>query len=145
MRRSGAVLAVVVISVVATFFLANFSSAEASGGNCQDKLVGKSYNCTVKVSDSSPESTCFEFETGGTSVNFDLFIDGTDIGGCVCDTTGSYSSPSFDDSSSSFECVGQSGLQYNGKIKSKKLSGQGSGYLGASRIYTCMESATPCS
>jgi len=144
MRRSASFLAVLMFSAVVTVLLANSRSAEAKGGNCQDKLEGKSYNCSVKSSISSmPLTRCFEFVTGGISTDFDLLVDGDDSG-CVCDTTGSYKSPSFDSSSSSFECVDAAGVQHNGKIKSKKLSGQISDNLGQSLIYTCTESATPC-
>lgn len=144
MRRSASFLAVLMFSAVVTVLLASSRSAEAGGGNCQEKLEGKSFMCTLKQSTSStPLTKCFEFVTGGISANFDLVVDG-DHSGCVCDTTGSYKSPSFDSSSSSFECVDESGVQHNGKIKSKKLSGQISDVEGESLIYVCTESATPC-
>src|SRR5271170_2682098 len=102
MKRSASVLAVLMFSLVVTFLLANLSSAMAGGGNCQAKLVGKSYNCSSKQ-EGEPESTfCAEFVTGGKSVDFDillLFNDGSEDLGCTCDTTGSFSSPSFDNSS----------------------------------------------
>lgn len=144
MRRSAGFSAVLRFSAVVAVLVANSPCAEAGGGNCQEKLVGKSYGCTLKQSGSStPFTRCFEFVTGGVSSDFDLVV-GTDDSVCVCDTTGSFKSPSFDSSSSSFECVDGAGVQHNGKVKSDKLSGQISDAEGESLIYTCEEGAAPC-
>jgi hypothetical protein len=147
MRQSASFSAVLMLSALVTGLLGNLSPAEAGGGNCQARLVGNSYNCTAKETTMpSPQTFCAEFETGGTSANFDLLVVSsitTDLG-CACDTTGSYSSPSFDTSSSAFECVDDHGTQFNGKIKSKKLDGQASDAGGDSLIYTCTLSATAC-
>ena len=140
MRRSASFPIVLIFPVVVTFLLANFSSAEA---NCQTKLVGKSYNCDLKFSNQSPATACFEFETGGISANFDL-IDGSNDFGCACNTTGSLKKPSFGGSSTAFDCVGPGETQINGLIMGKKLSGQGTDEAGASLIYTCTVSTTPC-
>jgi hypothetical protein len=144
MRRSASFLAVLMFSGVVTTLLASSPFAEAGGGNCQEKLVGKSYGCTLESSISStPLTKCFEFLTGGTSSDFVLEVDGADSV-CVCDATGSFKSPAFDSSSSSFECVDGVGVQHNGKVKSDKLSGQISDTDGESLVYTCKENAAPC-
>lgn len=143
MRRSTSFLAVLMFSGVGTFLLANLSSAQAGGGNCQAKLVGKAYNCTLEQPTMPPQAACFEFVTGGLSANFDLVIapGGVDLG-CACDATGSFKSPSYDGSSSPFECVTETGTQLNGKIKSNKLGGQATNTQGMSAVYTCTETAT---
>jgi|HubBroStandDraft_4_1064222.scaffolds.fasta_scaffold197234_2 hypothetical protein len=146
MRGSASFLTVLMFSVVVTFQVANLSSAEAKGGNCEAKLVGNSYDCTLNEPPNPPVPFCAEFETGGISVNFDLFLisTGTSDLGCVCDTTGSFKSPKIDGSSSVFECVDETGTQLNGKIKGKKLDGQASDAAGMSAIYTCTERSTAC-
>jgi len=144
MKRSAIFLTVLMFCAM-TLLLANWSSAEAGGGNCQGKLVGKSYDCNTKYSGVSPTSDCFEFETGGFSKNFDVIIDGLVDYGCSCDTTGSFNSPSFDGSSSSFDCLStSSGFLLNGKVKGKKLSGQGTSESGDSAIFTCVERSSAC-
>ena len=140
MGRSAGLLVVAMSCAFSMGLVGNPSSTEA-GGNCQAKLVGNSYDCNLKISGSSPETFCFEFQTGGISANFDLFS--VNDYGCTCDTTGSFKSPSFDSSSSAFECV-DDGTQINGKIKSKKLSGQIAVIDGTSAIYTCTLRSSPC-
>ncbi|MFZ2059431.1 MAG: hypothetical protein WAU82_00325 [Candidatus Binatus sp.] len=112
------------------------SSSAVAGGNCQTKLLGKSFACNLKLSNGPPTTDCFEF-TSGTSQNFNFFDDTFGNFGCACDTTGSFNSPKFDSSSDAFECVDDSGTQINGKIKGKKISGQGTDIDGNSLIYTC--------
>jgi hypothetical protein len=144
MKRSASFLPVLMFSVVVTVLLANLSPAEAAGGNCQGKLVGNSYDCNEKYSDSSSDTECYKFETGGVSQNFDIFIGFADYG-CACDTTGSFNSPSFDRSSSTFECLSTlSGFLINGKLKGKKLKGQGTDVSGVSVIVACTERTSPC-
>jgi len=143
MRRSTSFLTILMLSAVVTVLLANLSSAEAKGGNCQAKLAGNSYECNLKYSAGPPATDCFEFRTGGISANFTL-TNGTGELGCTCATTGSFTSPSFDSSPSAFECVDGSGIQLNGKIKSKKLSGQVTDEGGDSEIYTCTLRSSPC-
>jgi hypothetical protein len=141
MKRSASFLAVVMSSLVVTFLLANLSSAEAGGGNCQDKLVGNSYNCTEKESTGGGTvSGCLTFETGGVSSNFDLVIEGEHYG-CACDTTGSYKSPAYDSSSSAFGCVGLDTL-INGKLKSKKIAFQAITESGISDVLSCTETSS---
>jgi hypothetical protein len=113
------------------------SVSAVAGGNCQDKLAGNSYACQIKISNGPATTDCFEFSTIGVSQNFNFF--GL-IGafGCACDTTGSFKSPKFDSSPNAFECVDHSGTQINGKIKGKKISGQGTDEQGNSLIYTGM-------
>jgi hypothetical protein len=142
MKRSASFLVVLMFSVVVPVLLANFSSAKA-GENCQDKLVGKAFDCDVN----SPEGTgngCIEFETGGISMDFDLLAGG-DHYGCACDVTGSFKSPSYDGSSSSFECFSTAaGFLFNGKVKSKKLEGQSINEAGDPAVYNCTEMSSSC-
>jgi hypothetical protein len=133
--------------VIFSVFIAGLltSPAMAGGGNCQDKLVGNSYNCDFKLSTGESFSYCVEFETGGISSNFDLLIpSATTDYGCACLGKGSYTSPKFDSSSSEFQCTVEDGSQIDGKIASKKLSGQGAGFSGTSLFFTCTESSSPC-
>lgn len=142
MKRMLLGLAVAISCAFSMGLVGNPSSAEA-GGNCQAKLAGNSYECNLKFSDGSPETDCFAFRTGGISANFTL-TNGTGELGCTCATTGSFTSPSFGSSSSAFQCVDGLGIQVNGKIKSKKLSGQSTDEGGDSEIYTCTLSSSPC-
>ena len=135
MGRSASLLVIAMCSGFLMGLLASSPSA-AAGGNCQAKLVGNSYACNIKVSNGPPKTDCFEFTTEGASQNFDFF-DSTNNFGCACDTTGSFKSPKFDGSANAFECVDNSGTQINGKIKGKKISGQGTDGNGNSLIYTC--------
>lgn len=112
------------------------SSSAAAGGNCQAKLVTKSFACEVKLSNGPAHTDCFEFNSGGVSQQFDFFNLEHSYG-CACDTTGSFKSPNFDNSASGFECVDDSGDQLNGKVKGNKISGQGTDEDGNSLIYTC--------
>jgi hypothetical protein len=113
------------LSAAVTVLLANLSSAEAKGGNCQSKLVGKSYVCNVKDSTGGTGSASIKFESGGISKDFDLLINSLFDHGCACNTTGSYNSPAFDGSSSSFGCLSVTeGFLIYGKLKSKKVTAQ---------------------
>lgn len=109
----------------------------AAGGNCQAKLVDKSFGCNVKFSNGPAKTDCFEFSALGLSQNFSVFDDFIGNFGCACDTAGSPKSPKFDGSPSSFECVDDAGDQINGKVKGDKISGQGTDIDGNSLIYTC--------
>jgi len=135
MGRSASLLVMAMCSAFLMGLLASSPSA-AAGGNCQAKLVDKSFACTVKISNGPAMTDCFEFTSGGVSQHFDFF-DATGDFGCACDTTGSFNSPKFDGSSDAFECVDDAGTQINGKIKGKKISGQGTDEDGNSLIYTC--------
>ena len=119
---------------------ANAPSAEA-GGNCQAKLVGKSYDCNLNDNDFGPFTECWEFFTGGDSQYFDLDNGQTDFG-CACDASG----PSkFDHSADTFECSDSAApYSYNGKIEGKKLSVQGVGASGEQYIGTCTLRSSPC-
>ncbi len=112
------------------------SPSAVAGGNCQDKLVGNAYACSIKVSNGPAKTDCYEFTTEGESQHFDFF-DSVNNYSCACDTTGSFKSPKFDGSSDAYECVDDSGTQINGKLKGKKISGQGTDIDGNSLIYTC--------
>lgn len=136
----------VVVCLMCTMLLANSSSA-APGGNCQTRLVNTAYDCLIDSTLAPEQTACFEFATGGLSANFDLFISSmssSDDLGCTCDTTGSFTSHSFNGSSSSFECVDKGASQLNGKLKSDKISGQATDAAGASLIYTCTKRSSPC-
>jgi hypothetical protein len=138
MKRSANFLTVLMLSAV-VILLANLSSAEA-GGNCQAKLVGKSYDCNFTDNDFPPYSFCLEFGTGGVSQYFDVLLGSADYG-CACDPTGS----SFDKSSSTFECSDNvDPFSLNGKIKGKKLSVQGVGSDGEQYIGACTLRSSPC-
>ncbi|MGB8683756.1 MAG: hypothetical protein WCD12_12800 [Candidatus Binatus sp.] len=139
MNSIGKFPTVVMFPAVVTVLFA--SSPSQAGGNCADKLVGNSYNCTVKAN-TGPETACFEFYTGSPSIDFNLDVDGTDYG-CTCLPTGGYKSPSFDASANAFECV-EEGTQLTAKVKSKKLSGEVATVEGDSGVFACTESATPC-
>ncbi len=122
-----------------TVLLVNFSSVEA-GGNCQAKLVGKSYDCNFTDNDFPPFTECWTFFTGGVSQYFD-FDNGFADYGCACNPMGS----SFDKSPSSFECSDNTApFSINGKIKGKKLSVQGVGSPGEQYIGNCMLRSSPC-
>ncbi len=135
MGKLASLLAIVTCSAILMSLLAS-SPSSAAGGNCQAKLVGNSYACNIKASNGPTTTDCFEFSTEGMSQHFDFF-DSKNNFSCACDTTGSFSSPKFDGSANAFECVDDSGTQINGKIKGKKISGQGSDIDGNSLIYTC--------
>ena len=145
MRRSASFLAVLMFSILMTVLLADLSSAVAGGGNCQDKLVGKAYDCTEKESNGMTASVCWEFATGGFSSNFDLYLDVTTDYGCACQGTGSFKSPSFNASSNKFECVGKSiYFEWQGKVSSNKISGQGLAATGETLFFSCTERSSPC-
>ena len=111
-------------------------SPSGLAGNCQAKLVDKSFACTIKNSDGMTSTDCFEFTTTGPSAQFSFF-DSKNLFGCTCDITGSLKSPSFDNSSSAFECDDGSGDQINGKLKSKKITAEGSDSSGTSLLFSC--------
>jgi hypothetical protein len=134
-------LGVLALSALVPALLANSSTAEAGGGNCQNALADKSFDCTFK-GEGPTENFRLCFTTGGISTYFDLHYAGVDYG-CVCQTAGSFSSPKFDGSESKFECVTEDGVEVTGKIKKSKLTGQGSDFEGSSVVFSCTENATP--
>ncbi len=136
MKRSASFLAVLMFFAVVAVLLANSPSAEA-GENCQDKLVGKAYNCDFKFSNETSTTYCLEFVTGGSSSNFDLLIGLSGDFGCACQATGSFKSPKFDASASAFECADDFGDQLDGKVASKTISGEGTAYDGVSIVFSC--------
>lgn len=140
MIRSSNFPAVAMLCALVTALLAD-SSLALAGGNCQNKLAGNTYECSFRYSNdpnAPPYHDCLFFVTGGVSANFDVILD-TDHSGCSCLTTGSESSPSFDASSNAWVCVGD-GLEFNGTVKGKRLSGQSIDESGDSAIYTCTQS-----
>jgi hypothetical protein len=128
----------VIVSAFVTALLANSFSAQAAG-NCQSKLVGKSFNCEWNEKGGGPEPITVEFETGGLSADFDMSFGGGDYG-CTCETTGSLSSPSYDRSSSAFVCESNFDYMVVGKVSGKKVTGQGTdSSVDGSFIFTCKE------
>ena len=139
------ILSVRAIFLASAMCLVVDSTAVSAGGNCQSKLVGNAYDCTVEFSEFATQNDCFDFRTGGLSQNFDLVIDNGPHYGCACDTTGSFKSPSFDSSLNSFHCLSSfEGFQYNGKVKAQKLSGHGTDEGGVSLIFSCTKRSSPC-
>ena len=98
MKRSDGFLTILMLSAALTVLLASSPGAEAAG-NCQSKLVGKSYDCSFIDNDFAPFTECWDFFTGGFSQYFD-FDNGFDEYGCACNPVGS----SFNASPSAFEC-----------------------------------------
>lgn len=118
-----------------------------ASGNCMAKLVGSDavapgYNCNVTFSDGSSETQCWTFASGFRSQFFDILTETSTTElpdyGCACDTTGSFKSPRFNSSADAFECADAVGDQIEGKIKGKKISGQGSDILGNTLIFSCI-------
>jgi hypothetical protein len=144
MRRSVSLL-VVTFSVFAVSLLAMSFSANA-GGNCQDKLVGNSYECNYVNSDGSSGTECISFGIGVLSDHFDAGYDGEDQYGCACDLKGSSKSPSFDASSNTYQCTspGTSSYLLSGKINGKKLTEQALESDGFQYVETCVLSSSPC-
>lgn len=144
MRKSTRLL----VATLSTLALSLFAGTLSAQANCQDKLVGKSYNCTEKDSAGPTTSMgCIEFATGGFSSHFDTFFsEGADYG-CSCQTTGGFKSPSYDNSSTSIECDEPSTeFEFTATLKGKKISGQGANADGSdSFVFSCTLSSTPCS
>ena len=111
-------------------------SPSALAGNCDAKLGNKSFACTIKNSDGTTSTDCIEFTPTGPSANFNFF-DATSLYGCTCDVTGSFKKPSFDNSASGFACDDGNGDQIYGKIKGRKITGQGSNSSGDSSLLSC--------
>jgi hypothetical protein len=133
-----------VAAVFGMLLLGNSSAAHAEG-NCQAKLVGKAYNCVLISKSGAKNTYCTEFETGGVSADFDAYFGSADFG-CTCDASGSVTSPSFDSSSKSFECVqdvSEASL-VTGKIDGKTLAIQGTDAFGDSLFGSCKEISTSC-
>jgi hypothetical protein len=117
-----------------------FQPFAAHAGDCQSALVGKSYTCDEEDSTGTTETYSADFATGGVSTHFDFYIGSADYG-CTCDPLGPISSPSFDDSPTKFECVGNgNSWGLSGTLKGKKLTVEGSYLTGESAILSCKES-----
>ena len=143
MSRSIGLVVAVFFTLAISIFAGSLSASAA--GNCQEKLVGKAYNCTNAESEFGTGTVCVEFATGGISQHFDMFFGSADYG-CTCYATGSANKPSFDNSSSSFSCVEEnSDFDFFGKTSGKKLTMQGADSSGGdSYIDSCTERSTPC-
>lgn len=155
MRRSASFLALVVFSTFVTVLPCRSSFAEALGHklNCQDKLVGNSYDCSLVAGGSTVEKDCVEFTTGGVSQDFDwVTVLGLTVeAGCVCQTTGSsIKSFALDASANAFECVGNivsdlgNFIQLHGTIEGKKLHVQASFETGQSIVIECRKRSMAC-
>lgn len=142
MTRSARFLALTSFFAFVMGLLADPPSSVASG-NCQARLVGNSYDCSLKVSDIGQQTNCVEFAHGEISTNFDLVIPGVQLG-CSCLAKGSFKSASLDASADAFECVSGDGFEFNGKVASGKISGQGANDAGESFIFSCTVRSTPC-
>jgi hypothetical protein len=144
MRRSVSLL-VVTFSVFVVSLLAMSFSANA-GGNCQDKLVGNSYECNYVNSEGSSGTECIAFGTGALSDHFDAGYNSADEYGCACDPKGSSKSPSFDASSNTYQCTSPGSPAYllSGKINGKKLTEQGFDSAGFQYVETCELRSSPC-
>ena len=133
MTKSVALCAAVMLCTLAGLLSC---SASALAGNCDAKLANKSFACTIKHSDGTTSTDCIEFTPTGPSANFNFF-DTENLYGCTCDVTGSFKSPSFDNSASGFACDDGKGDQIYGKLKGRKITGQGSDSSGGSSILSC--------
>jgi len=133
MTKSVALCAAVMLCTLAGLFSC---SASALAGNCEAKLENKSFACTIKNSNGSTSTDCIEFTPTGPSANFNFF-DSTSLYGCTCDVTGSFKSPSFNNSAGGFACDDGKGHQIYGKIKGRKITGQGSDSSGDSSLLSC--------
>jgi hypothetical protein len=160
MRRSASFLALVVFSTFVMVLPSRSSFAEPGffhERNCQDKLVGNSYDCSLVflvAGGSTIEKDCVEFTTDGVSQNFDwVTIVGLTVeAGCVCQTTGSsIKSFAVNASANAFECVGNTVsdlgnfIQFHGTIEGKKLHVQASFETGQSIVIECMKRSMACS
>ena len=150
MRRSASFLVLMAAVLLCT-------SPESSGGTCQDKLVGNSYDCTYAFNSGQSgvtigvitEHNCMEFVTGELSGNFDLVSLGFPVDlGCACQTTGDRIAPRFlHISANAFECVGDSAgnlVQFHGKIDSNRLHGQASEESGVFIDFDCKKLSSEC-
>ena len=135
MRRGLTVLSLAIVSIFVLGLLIAPLAALA-GGNCDAKLANKSFACTIKNSDGIVSSDCWEFTPTGPSAQFNFF-DSKGLFGCTCDVSGTFKSPSFDNSSSAFECDDGAGDQIYGKLKGKKITGAGSDTMGDSLLFSC--------
>ncbi len=156
MTLSTSFLALLVLSTFVTVLLC--TSSESSGGTCQDKLVGNSYDCTYAFNFGQSgigvgfitKHNCVEFVTGGLSENFDLVgVLGSLASefGCACQTTGGLDARSLHISANAYECVGGSSgnvVQFHGKIDSNRLHGQASEENGAYIVFDCKKLSTAC-
>jgi hypothetical protein len=145
MRRTQIIVALWIFS---TFVLGAVIAPMSSlaGGNCMAKLVGSTavapgFNCNVEFSNGSSEQECWTPATGFRSQFFDILTENGIIElpdyGCACDTTGSFKSAHFNSSPDQFECDDDQGGQIQGRIKGKKISGQGSDDQGNALIFSC--------
>ena len=129
------------------------TSSKSSGGTCQNKLVGNSYDCSYAINSGQSGSgfgtitkhNCVEFVTGGLSENFDLVgsVPTSDLG-CACQTrSDALITPKLDISKEDFECVGDS-IEFHGRIDSDKLHGQASEENGVYIVFDCKKLSAPC-
>lgn len=138
-------LSVAVFFILAIGMFAGSLSASA-GGNCQEKLVGNSYECSYVSSEGNTGTECIAFFIGAISDHFDAGYNSEDQYGCGCDPKGSSSSPSFDASSNTYQCTspGSPSFLLSGKINGKKLTEQGFESDGFQYVETCKLRSSPC-
>jgi hypothetical protein len=140
MRRSIGLVVAIFLAFAMSLLAASFPAN--AGGNCQDKLVGNSYECTFTTDGAGGYTACYSFITGGMSTEFDLEYNGEDYYACTCDAVIKGKLVAFNGSSSKFECWGDNEYMVNGQIKGKTLSGQGVDYTGLSFIFSCKGGCT---
>ena len=112
---SGVLLAVLLSAAIAP--------GQTRAASCEELLAGKRYRCTVKSETGFAGDVCFEFVSPGTaSPNFDLVGSSffNDRLGCMCQATGSFKRPRFNESTA-FLC----GSQTNRNSAVGKVSGNG--------------------
>jgi hypothetical protein len=144
------------VAVVMLFVLAATSICNSALADCQDNLVGNSYDCTIALEVEGhgagggiiTTDDCIEFVTGGLSANFDL-VGVSGFGGefgCACQVQGGIYSSRFRLSPDAFGCVGPSEnvAELHGKIDSDKLRGQGSDQSGTIIQFECKKRRTAC-
>jgi len=130
-----------------------YTSSKSSGGSCQNKLVGNSYDCSYAINSGQSgvsvgtisKHNCVEFVTGGLSENFDLVgsVPTSDLG-CACQTkSDALITPKMNISAEDFECVGDS-IEFHGRIDSDRLHGQASEENGVYIVFDCKKLSTAC-
>jgi len=143
MIKSGSLTVVAVFFAVVMGLFANSPSAEAKG-NCEAKVLNKSYDCEFQDNDFGTFSECWEFFDGGVSQYFDV-ENGFDDYGCACDPKGSFNSTLFDSSSNALECSDEDeAFSYNVKISGNKLTVQGVGAEGEQYVAICRLRSSLC-
>jgi hypothetical protein len=113
--------------------------------NCQSKVFGNSYDCTIAY-EGSTYNFCMEFGNFGDSAYFDNgnTFDFQNMA-CACQSKGSANKPKFNQSGNQLSCTGVTYPDaFVAKVSGKKLNAQSVYDDGSTAIYTCKLSTTPC-